>query len=89
MPGQGQTSHGHTHIVNVQMSLHIETEAGEGQDLPKLTWAKAAEARFEPGSHYLPPRRYWHTLSHPDLGPGPGAGPALVSPGETIPGNQS
>lgn len=67
------TSHGHTHIRNTPLSLQRETEAGEGQDWPKLAWAKAAEPGFEPGSRYLPPwlgvggqlPLYWHALSRP------------------------
>lgn len=72
----------YTPIRNVQLSsLQEKLRRRERQDLPKLTQAEVAEARFEPSSHYLPAPAgdrgqlllYQHTLPHPDSAAGPAA----------------
>lgn len=74
-------------------SLQRETEAGEGQNLAKLTQAEAAEAGFGPGSRYLPPRgtggsSLYISTASPVLTQA--RGPALPGPaslGEGVPRN--
>lgn len=72
----------YTPIRNVQLSsLQEELRLRERQDLPKLTQAEAAEARFEPSSDYLSAPAgdrgqlllYQHSLPHPDSAAGPAA----------------